>query len=171
MDIGWVAPVLWVTLGVVIFASSLRAARSRIAYQVGVYAVSALWVLGGAIVNGLFLAGGDNYSGFADGASTSFVRDTWESLVVPNHSLFIGLLIAYEALAGVLVLIPGRIRQAALLSLIAFDVLLLSFGWGYLVWSVPMVVALTLLWREGRSPYVVGGSRAGSTGTHDQVLR
>jgi hypothetical protein len=149
LNIGWVLPVVWVALGVVIVTSSLRSRRSRFAYNLGVGAVSALWVVAGAGANTFFLLRGDDYSGFADGASTSFVHETWESLVVPHHGLFIGLLIAFEALAGIFVVFEGQARQSALLLLIAFNVLLLSFGWGFLVWTVPMVVALTLLWRVG----------------------
>jgi hypothetical protein len=151
MSVGWVLPVVWVGLGIVIVACGLRAARSRRAYLVGVAAVSALWVVAGAGANAYFLARGDDYSGFADGASTSFVRDTWESVVAPHQGLFIGLLIAFEAAAGVLVLVEGRVRQMALLLLVAFNVALVSFGWGFLVWSVPMLVALSLLWRAGRT--------------------
>lgn len=154
MSIGWELPVVWVTLGAVIFVCSFVARRDRRAHLAGLAAVSALWVLAGAGANAYFLARGDDYSGFADGASSTFVRDTWESLVVPHHSLFIGLLIAFEALAGALVLVPGLPRRIALLLLVGFNVALLSFGWGFLVWSVPLVVALTKLgsadraWRE-----------------------
>jgi hypothetical protein len=151
MTIGWVLPVLWAGLGIVIVACSLRAARSRRAYVTGVAAVSVLWVVAGAGANAYLLARGGDYSGFADGASTSFVRETWESLVVPHHGLFIGLLIAFEAAAGVLVLVEGAVRQWALVLLIGFTVALVSFGWGFLIWSVPMVVALSLLWRAGRN--------------------
>jgi hypothetical protein len=150
MNIGWVLPVVWVGLGAVIVVCSFRAARSRRAHVVGVAAVSALWVLAGAAVNAYFLTRGDDYSGFADGASTSFVRDTWESLVVPHHSLFIGLLIAFEAAAGALVLVEGGVREVALGLLIGFNVALVSFGWGFLMWSAPMVGALSLLWRADR---------------------
>lgn len=150
MTIGWVLPVVWAGLGAVIIVCSLLAARSRRAYLTGVSAVSVLWVVAGAAVNALFLARGDDYSGFADAASTSFVRETWESLVVPHHDLFVGLLIGFEAVAGALVLVEGAVRQWTLLVLIGFTVALVSFGWGFLVWSVPMVVALSLLWRAGR---------------------
>jgi hypothetical protein len=150
MDVGWQLPVAWVTLGIIVVACGLRASRSQRAYRVGVAAVSALWVLAGAGANAYFLARGDDFSGFADGASTSFVRDTWQSLVVPHHTVFIGLLVAFEAAAGLAVLVEGTVRQTALLLLIAFTVALLSFGWGYLVWSVPLGVALGLLWRHGR---------------------
>jgi hypothetical protein len=151
MSIGWALPVVWVGLGTVIVVCSLRAARSRRAYVVGVTAVSALWVVAGACANAYFLVRGDDYSGFAGGASTSFVRETWESVVVPHHVLFIGLLIVFEAVVGGLVLVVGRVRQTALLVLVAFNIALVPFGWGFLVWSAPMVIGLSLLWRAGQS--------------------
>jgi len=148
--IGWALPTVWASLAVVIVVCGIYAHRSRRALGVGIVAVSVLWTAAGAAVNGYFLWRGDDYSGFAAGASTAFVRDTWESVVVPHHGLFIGVLIAFEAAVGVLVLVEGPIRQAALLVLIGFNLALLSFGWGYLVWSIPMAVALTLLRRADR---------------------
>jgi len=171
MTIGWVLPVVWAGLGIVIVACSLRAARSRRAYLIGVRAVSVLWVVAGAAVNAWFLARGADYSGFADGASTPFVREAWESLVVPHHGLFIGLLIGFEAVAGVLVLLEGPVRQAALLLLIGFNVALVSFGWGFLAWSVPMVVALSLLWRAGRDAGRAQQNRAPSPAARAGAVR
>jgi uncharacterized membrane protein YphA (DoxX/SURF4 family) len=164
MDIGMVVPLSWLVLATVIVVSSLRARRSRRAYQVGVVSVGVLWVVAGAAVNAWFLAGGDDYSGFADGAPLTWVRDAWESLVVPQHTLFIGLLVAFEAVAGVLMLVGGRSRQVALLLLIAFNVAVVSFGWAYLAWTVPMVLALSLLWRAGRTPDEAGTSRRPTVG-------
>lgn len=177
MEIGWFLPAIWVSLGILVVGSGLRAHRSVVAYRTGVYATSVLWVVGGAAANGWLLARGGDYAGFADGASIGAVRDTWESLVVPHHTFFIGLLIAGEALAGLLVLVPGRIRQAALLGLIAFNALLLSFGWAYLVWSVPLVLALSLLWHAGRpapppravGPVGSGRATVGGDGSRDQA--
>jgi hypothetical protein len=166
VSIGWTLPVVWAGLGIVIVVSSLRAGRDQRAYRVGVTSVSALWMGAGAAVNAYFLARGDDYSGFADGASSSFVRDTWQSLVVPHHALFIGLLIVFEAVAGALVLVKGRVRQTALLLLIAFNVALVSFGWGFLVWSAPMVAALTLLWRADRNRRRRVGPRTGPPAAH-----
>jgi hypothetical protein len=171
MTIGWVLPVLWVGLGIVIVACSLRAARSRRAYMTGVTAVSVLWVGAGAGANAYLLARGGDYSGFADGASTSFVRETWESLVVPHHGLFIGLLIAFEAAAGALVLVEGRVRQWALVLLIGFTVALVSFGWGFLVWSIPLVVALSLLWRAGRNAGRTQGHRGATPRARAGAMR
>ncbi|RYU10655.1 hypothetical protein [Nocardioides iriomotensis] len=157
MSIDMVVPLTWLALGTVIVVSSLRARRSRRAYLVGVVSVSGLWVVAGALVNALFLSRGDDYSGFADGAPVAWVTDTWESLVVPHHTFFIGLLIAFEAVVGALVLVAGPARQASLLLLVAFNVAVVSFGLAYLAWTVPMVLALTLLWRAGRQPQAEDG--------------
>lgn len=149
MDLGggWVLPVVWSALGLTIVVCSLRAARSDRAFAVGIGAVSVLWVLAGAAVNTAMLADGSTYTGFADGSAIPFVRDTWESLVVPHHHLFIGILIAAEATAGLTVLVAGRVRQVALLALIAFNATLVVFGWGFAIWAVPLVVSLALLYR------------------------
>jgi len=149
MDVGWALPVLWVSLGATVVGTSIAAARSHRAYVAAVLADSVLFVLAGAGANAYFLLRGDDFSGFADGASTDFVRDTWESLVVPHHHLFIGLLVLFEALVGVLVLAHGRPRQTALALQLAFTVALVSFGWTYLVWAVPIGFALVLLRRAG----------------------
>ena len=163
MNVDVVGPLSWLVLGTVIVVSSLRARRSRRAYRVGVVSVAVLWVVAGAAVNAYFLVRGDDYSGFADGAPVAWVSDTWEALVVPHHTFFIGLLIAFEATVGVLVLVGGPLRQAGLLLLIAFNVAVVSFGWAYLAWTVPMVLALSLLWRAGRAPQPTGGSDGASS--------
>jgi hypothetical protein len=75
------------------------------------------------------------------------VRDTWESLVVTHHHLFIGLLIAFETVAGLAVLWRGRARSVSLALLILFNLTLVVFAWGFLVWAAPLVFALVLLLR------------------------
>jgi hypothetical protein len=147
---GWLLPAAWGTLGLTVFVSALLASRHRSALAVGIGAVSVLWVVAGAGANLAMLLDGTTYTEFADGSAIPFVRDTWESLVVPHHHVFIGLLIAGEALAGVLVLIPGRLRQAALVALVCFNATLVVFGWAFAVWAVPLVTALVLLLRADR---------------------
>jgi hypothetical protein len=46
---------------------------------------------------------------------------------------------------GVLVLLGGRRAEAGLAAAIAFHVALLSFGWGFSLWALPMIAALTRL--------------------------
>jgi hypothetical protein len=143
--------VTWATLGTTIVVSGLRARHSVRALRLGIAAVSVLWLLGGAAANAAMLADGTTYTGFADGSAIPFVTDTWESLVVPHHHVFIGLLIAGEALAGLLVLVPGRVREVVLLALVAFNATLVVFGWGFAIWAVPVVTGLALLHRAERS--------------------
>lgn len=141
---------LYGSLALTLLGSALLAHRHRRAYRVGIGTVSVLWVLAGALVNLLTLLSGENYTGFADAGIAPFVRTTWESLVVPNAGLFIGLLIAFEAAAGLAVLVPGRLRRAGLWALIAFNVLLLWFGWYYLPWTLIGTTALALLLHADR---------------------
>ena len=90
---------------------------------------------------------------FADQSPFSFVRETWESLVVPNTGFFITILIVCEAVAGVLVLSGGRRTQLGLVALIGFHIGQLAFGGVMWVWAPLMLVALVLLLRAERQAY------------------
>lgn len=147
-----VLPVIWSSLGLVVLVSSLMAVRHRAALRVGLLAVAVLFLAAGALVNLVMLVWGETYADFAATSYLPFVRDTWASLVVPNRWVFIPLLVVFEAAVGVLVLLGGRWTRLGLLAAVAFHVALLSFGWGFWLWSVPMVVALLLLLRaQGRA--------------------
>lgn len=157
----FLAPV-WVLLGGAIVGYGVRAGRSATALSRGCYAVAVLWVLAGALVNAAILGFGGSYSGFADGAYVDFVHDTWESLVVPHQTLFIGLLVAFEALAGGIVILPGLPRRVGLAALVAFNLALLSFGWGFYLWSIPVGTGLVLLLRaelRRTAPVIAGRNR------------
>jgi len=147
---GWILPVAWATLGLTIVFCGVRAQRSPRALRIGIGAVSLLWVVFGAGANLLMLADGTTYTGFADGSPIDVVQHTWESLVVPHHHAFIGLLVVGEALAGALVLVRGRVREVTLLALVAFNLTLIVFGWGFAVWALPVSSGLLLLYRAER---------------------
>jgi hypothetical protein len=140
-------PVVWTTLGIVILVAAIRANRHPGALRTGRIAVATLYLAAGAAVNAALLLVGEDYHAFADEAYLPFVRDTWRTLVVPNHVLFISVLIVYEAAVGLLVLCGGRRAELGLLGAIGFHLALLSFGWGIYLWCVPMLVALSLLLR------------------------
>ena len=144
-------PILWVGSAVVIIVAAIRSRHDPRATVMGRRAVSFLFLGAGALVNAFFLLRGDDYAKFADGAYLPFVRDTWRSLVVPNHTAFITALIVFEAAVGLLVLGGPRCRQVAYVGAIGFHIALLSFGWGFFLWSVPMICALTQLLHAERS--------------------
>lgn len=163
---GWALPATWGALGVTVVVASVYARHNRRAYTIGIWAVSTLWVAAGAGVNLAMLADGSTYTGFASGSPIPFVRDTWESLVVPHHHFFIGLLVAFETVAGLAVMWQGRPRSLSLQALVLFNLTLVAFGWGFLAWAAPLVLALVLLLRAGP-----GHGSAGPTTHHGATVR
>jgi hypothetical protein len=143
--------IAWVVLGATTFVAALRAGHSARARLVGRVALFLLFVLAGALVNAIYLATGTDYADFADLSYLPFVTDTWRAVVAPNQQLFIGLLVVFEAVAGTLILLGGHKTQVGLVAVIGFHVALLSFGWMFYIWSIPMLIALVLLLRAERS--------------------
>ena len=143
-------PLLWVACAVVIVTAAVRSRRDRTWLLIGRLAVATLYIGAGAGVNAFFVLRGDDYAEFAEGSYLPFVRDTWSSLVVPNHHLFIWMLVGFELGVGVLALAGGRRTLVGYAAAVAFHVGLLFFGWGFYLWSVPMIAALVSLWHSER---------------------
>ena len=62
------------------------------------------------------------------------------------HASFWGLcLMLGETMLGILLFLGGRWAKVGWVGVIAFNVLLVLFGWGFLLWSVPAVGVLTFL--------------------------
>lgn len=151
--------IMWLVLGGLAFVAALRAGRSRRAMEVGRWTVGVLFIGFGAAVNAVYLAAGsDYYQHFAEPSPFPFVRNTWESLVLPNQGFFISLLIMAEATAGILVLCGGRWTQIGLLAFIGFHVGQLAFGGVLWIWAPLMLVTLTLLLRAERQSYTTPAS-------------
>ncbi|MFK5635895.1 MULTISPECIES: hypothetical protein [unclassified Ornithinimicrobium] len=143
--------VMWLVLGVTVMGASVRAGRSSRARIVARVALGTLFLFFGAMVNAIYLiTDRDSFAAFGEMSQFAFVRDTWGSLVTPNTGFFIGLLIAGEATAGLLVLSGGRRLEAGLVLLMPFHVGLLFFGWWLWLYAVPMLGALVLLLRAQR---------------------
>jgi len=145
-------PVLWVGCAVVVVVAAVRSWSGGHpgALRMGRLGVGVLYLIAGAFVNATFIVRGDDYDGFASGAYVDAVRETWQSLVAPNHHVFIWLLVVFEVAVGLLALAGGKRTQLAYGLAIAFHVALLSFGWGFYLWSLPMLAALTQLLRAER---------------------
>jgi hypothetical protein len=139
--------ILWITLGLTTVASGFATLIRPEALVVGRVALGLLMVLGGAAVNTYYLTTGVDYGDFADQSMFTFVTDTWRSVVEPRQTLFIGLLIAFEALAGVLVLWGGRAAVWGMTAVLGFHVGLMFFGWIFWIWAVSAIAGVALLLR------------------------
>jgi hypothetical protein len=145
----WVE-IFWIACVATAIVASVLAIWSRRARYVGRLAVGVLMLLGGAAFNAVNLVSGGDYGGFADQAHFGWVTSAWRAVVAPNQPLFIGLLVAFEAVVGVLILSGGRRAQLGLIGAIGFHLALWLFGWDVTVYSVLMLPALALLLRAER---------------------
>jgi len=175
MDIGpW--QVLWIVCGVATVVAGVMAARGERWLYLGRAAVGVLFLIGGAIFNFITLVFGEGYEGFADDAHFAWVTDAWGSVVTPNQGLFIGLLIAFEAIVGVLVLSGGRRTQFGYGAVIAFYSALWLFGWFTTVWAALMIPFMILLLRAERratnrpAPLAVEGRVPAGVGSPTEPL-
>lgn len=142
--------IAWLILTVITLVAAIAAQRRLGALPVGRIALAIYYVVAGALVNLAYLVAGASYASFADSARVPFVRDTWHSLVAPHQAFFIGLLIAFEATMGVLVLIGGPAAEFGLAGILAMQACLLLFGWVLTVLAAVMLVAVGLLLRAQR---------------------
>ena len=142
---------LWLVCVVATLVGAVLAVRREVGLHVGRIAVGLLFVFGGALLHVINLVGGDDYSGFADPAHFDWVTRAWRAVVPPHHVLLIGLLVAFEATAGVLVVAGGRWTRLGYLAVIAFHLLLWPFGWFETIYVLIMLPPLlVLLERERR---------------------
>lgn len=143
-------PIVWSACWGTAVVCSLLAGHSARARFVGRVAVGVLMLVGGAVFNAVLLLQGNDYAKFADPSPFGWVTRTWRAVVPPQHVLFIGLLVVFEAIVGLLILSGGRRTQLGYLCAIAFHALLWLFGWFELVYALLMLPALVLLLRAER---------------------
>jgi hypothetical protein len=143
--------IVFFAIAIPAFIADVLAGVSERARQIGRISTGLLMLLGGAAVNATSLAVGVNYADFADDAKFGWVTDAWRA-VVPGHAvLLIGLLVAFEATVGVMILLGGRRAQAGLVGAIAFHVCLaLFFSWFFTIYGLAMLLPLIMLLRAER---------------------
>jgi hypothetical protein len=143
--------IVFFTLAVPAFIADVLAGVSDRARQIGRISTGLLMLLGGAAVNATSLAVGVDYADFADDAKFGWVTDTWRAVVPPHEFLLIGLLVAFEATVGVMILSGGRLARVGLVGAIAFHVCLASFfSWFFTVYGLAMLLPLVMLLRAER---------------------
>jgi hypothetical protein len=136
-------------------AGSLVIGRGRLA-------VGGFFLMTGGVHLGMVAADPTVYRHFADQALFGFVRDGWRDVFMA-HATFWGLcLMALEVTLGVLLLAGPRTAAVGWAGVIAFHVLLMLFGFGFWVWSVPALALLVHLARTDRRLVGATATRAAS---------
>jgi hypothetical protein len=110
-----------------------------------------LMYLGGALANIMLthFNGPDSYHSFADNALLGFYKDAWAEVAIPNMTLFIALLVAFEITLGLLFLSSRRFLRIALLGGILFCWGTVPFSTQVLMSNLPLgIIQGILLWRE-----------------------
>ena len=109
--------------------------------------------LGGAVANITLtvLNGPQSYHSFADATLIPFYREAWATLVIPNMTLFISLLVVFEIALGLMFLISRRLLWIALVLGALFCLGITPFGIEVVYTNVPLgLTQALLLWRELR---------------------
>jgi len=101
----------------------------------------------GGVHLGLVAADPQVYQHFADDGLFPFVRDGWRDIVMEAPTLWGLLLMAGEIVLGTLLLVGGRVARWGWYGVIAFHLLIMLFGFGVWIWSIPALVVLITLAR------------------------
>ncbi len=110
-----------------------------------------LWTSG--IHVGIALVAANSYQHFADAAVMAGVDRGWNEVFMANPRAWGLAVAAGELVLGLLVLRGGRAARAGWLGVIAFQLLLVLFGWGFLIWSAPAAAVLVVLSRRDRAAF------------------
>lgn len=100
-----------------------------------------------------------SYDSFADTSWWPFVTHAWRSVLVPNTGYFVPALIVFEAAVGLLIL-SRRYRRIGIVAATGFNAALILFGWGFCIWSVPVIALLGWFWHLESGAAEASGPRA-----------
>ena len=112
--------------------------------------VGGFYLTMGGIHIGLVAADTEVYRHFADAALFGFVREGWHHVFMAQPAVFGLLLAAGEVTLGVLLLLGGRAATVGWAGVVTFHLLLMLFGFGIWMWSVPALALLVYLARRDR---------------------
>ena len=106
----------------------------------------ALLYIGGAVVH-ISLASfhARAYETFSDGALFHIVDSGWREVFMSDPRAWALLLALGEACLGAALLLGGRAARWGYVGVIVFHAALMSFGWGFWLWSVPALCFLVWL--------------------------
>jgi len=124
--------------------SAVRSSAPRPA-RAGAVAVGGFFLCTAGVHVGIVMADPRFYAPFGDAALFAFVRQGWSDVFMAHPAAW-GLAVALgEALMGALLLVGGRAARVGWVCVLAFTALLMLFGFGFWLWSVPALLVLGAL--------------------------
>ncbi len=115
--------------------------------RLGLSLVGGMFLVSAGIHIGIVGADAQQYRHFADGAMP-WVRTAWRDVFMANASAWGLAVAAGELVIGSAILAGGRWTRLGLVGAIGFHVALMLFGFGFWVWSLPVLALLVALWRR-----------------------
>jgi len=104
--------------------------------------VGCFFLFTGGVHLGMVAADTEVYRHFADGSMVPLVRDAWTDVFMAHAVLWALLVMTGELAMAVLLLWGGAAAKVGWVGVISFHAALMLFGWGFWVWSVPVLVFL-----------------------------
>lgn len=105
-------------------------------------AVGCFFLFTGGVHLGMVAADTEVYRHFASGSMLPFVRDAWTDVFMAHAASWALAVMAGELALGLLLLRGGAAAKVGWAGAIAFHLALMLFGWGFWLWSVPVLVFL-----------------------------
>ena len=105
-----------------------------------------IFLVGSGIHIGLILTNPNLYDGFADAGILPFVAPSWQTVVMANPRLWIGLLAGFELVTGILLLRGGLSTRIGIIGAAGFTGCLMVFGWWFWAWALPFLALLAWTW-------------------------
>lgn len=119
-------------------------------------AIGGLYLCCAGLNAGLVIADPEVYREFAASSYLPFVRTGWDAIVMVHPTAWILLLALGEIVVGSLLLSSSdRAIHAGWAAVIGFQLLLMLFGFGFWLWSVPVLAAVVPLARRDVGTAVV----------------
>ena len=125
-----------------------RADESPPAWATARGAVGCFFLVTGGVHLGMVATDSEVYRHFADGSPVPFVREAWTDIFMAHPATWGLLVMTAEVVMGLLLLSGGVAAKAGWVGVIAFNVALMLFGWGFWLWSVPVLAFL--IWAARR---------------------
>lgn len=111
-------------------------------------AIGGFYLVMAGINIGIVVGDAETYRHFADHGLFSFVRDGWLDIVMAAPGVWIGLLAGGEIAIGMALLAGGRWTVPGYAAVVVFHLVLVLFGWGILIWSGPVLLLMSLVFRR-----------------------